>query len=290
MGYHIQPQEYLSHFSSLGQPSHIWIFDKVRGDWLGGRAIPIRAAMQAPSFYSDADELFLAKVEGRGREALEKVRREVPLTPSERDAAADYVVAAFTRSPWVRRVLTPVAQDHKEDLKGDLAAYLSQHGLPDTDAYRNIAAEWLDMQKREIARGAFRSRHPNLTTAASEYFAHTFFHSSVRAMGWRALRRPPGTAFATSDSPSLPCGKDDFQFPLSSEMCLVGSTKWTEGSLTFEDCTGQVGRIINANTLTMAERFVGFHSRVEWIPSLVARSDVRGAPGLSQPDAFAKGI
>ncbi len=269
VGLHIQHQVYLGHFSCPSRPSHIWIFDKKVGQWLGNREIPIRGAMQAPGFYADQDEKFLAGVEGNGIGPLQKLCREEALTPEDREAVANYVVAAFTRSPWVRRAVIPVAQKHKEELKQNLSSYLAERGLPDTAAYRGAAAEWLDVQNEELDKGAYRSRHENVTTAPSEYFRHTFFHSAVRGMGWRVLRRPDSTGFATSDSPSLPRGREEFQFPLSTRLCLVGASQWPKGSLNFEDCPGRAARIINTNTVTMAERFIGFHRKAEWIPRAV---------------------
>ena len=266
MGRHMQQRLYLAHFSCPGSPGFIWVYDKWCRSWLGGgKPVPVGKALQARGFYTDDTELFLSEIESAAAEALDKLRTAVPISNHEREFVADYVKVALTRSPLVRRHVIALARNHKREQQQDLAGYLARAGLPGTERNRNLANAWLEWQLKELDRGAFGSRHENVTTAAREFFRHTSFNPY--SMGWVVLQRPSSTGFATCDSPCI-VGDGEFQFPLSTETCLYGSRRLPSGSLRFEDGSGQLARARNAATVAAAERFVVLHEDADWVPAV----------------------
>lgn len=273
MGFHWAPQAYLRRFACRGQPDHVWVYDKKNLGWQGGRPLPIASVAQAPKFYTDETEAQLAVIEGATSEPLRRLRKGEQLTKVDRESVCEYLFAFMARSPVGRRVAADHQLDWAEAGLEDLPSLLSR-GLPMTEAGR--AEEFLRARKGEVDNNdPFRVRSEEVRKFPSDYATRTRLRPLMLSLGWLVLERPSSGGFVTGDSP-VAVGPGHFQFPLSTDLCLVCTKGRPPERTGFLDCPGHLARRINRRTIWWSERFVYSPRQEDWVATVAGREPPPG--------------
>ena len=269
MGHHWNPRAYLRHFACPGRPDHVWVYDKQERAWQGGRPLPLVGVAQAPEFYTDETEVQLAAIEGAATEPLRRLRNGEQLTEVDRESVCDYLFAFLARSPVGREVAAVEQRKWAEAGLEDLPAHLQRLGLPTTEAAR--AEELLRARRSEVENDdPFRVRSEAVRSFPLDYSARTRLRPLMLSLGWLVLKRPSSGGFVTGDSP-VAVGPGHFQFPLSTDFCLVCTKGRSAQRTDFLDCPGQLARRINTKTIWSSQRFVYSPGQEDWVATVAGR-------------------
>lgn len=269
MGHHWNPRAYLRHFACRGQPDRIWVYDKKKREWQGGRPLPIAGVAQAPEFYTDETELHLAAIEGAASEPLRRLRNGEQLTEADRERVSEYLSAFLARSPVGRKVAMAQQRKWAEAGLEDLSSHLQRLGLPITEAARS--EELLQARRREVENDdPFRVESDVVRSFPSDYPSHTRLRPLMLSLGWLVVKRPSSGGFVTGDSP-VAVGPGHFQFPLAADLCLVCTKGRSPERTDFLDCPGHLARRINRKTIWSSERFVYSPRREDWVATVAGK-------------------
>lgn len=274
MGHHWAPQSYLRHFACPSQPDYVWVYDKRKQEWQGGRSLPIAGVAQAPEFYTDETEVQLAGIERATSEPLRRLRNGEQLTEVDRESICEYLLTFMARSPVGRRVAAARQLDWAEAGLENLPSHLRRLGLPMTEAGR--AEEFLRARRSEVDNDdPFRVRSEEVRSFPSGYATSTRLRPLMLSLGWLVLERPSSGGFVTGDSP-VAVGPGHFQFPLSTDLCLVCTRGRSPERTDFLDCPGQLARHINRRTIWSSERFVYSPRQEDWLATVAGREPPPG--------------
>lgn len=274
MGHHWTPQAYLRRFACRGRPDHIWVYDKKKREWQGGRPLPVAGVAQAPEFYTRETEAQLAAIERAASASLRRLRHGEQIAEVERERVCEYLCAFLARSPVGREVAAVEQREWAEAGLEDLPAHLERLGLPTTEAGR--AEELLRARRSEVeSADPFRVRSEAVRSFPSDYSARTRLRPLMLSLGWLVLKRPSSGGFVTGDSP-VAVGPGHFQFPLTSDLCLVCTKGRSARRTDFEDCPGQLARRINTRTIWSSQRFVYSPGQKHWVTRIADREPSSG--------------
>jgi hypothetical protein len=273
---HYSPRKYLRGFCDPQKPNQIWVYDRINGTFY--RTAVENVALEN-GFYSDEDEKDLNDlVEMPANPVLDQLRAGLAITAIDRRKLALYIATFIYRVPQHRanaRAIAPaVFDDTIRQFKEAIRQQGNQKGIANEKIQR-----WLDEAD------TVRAKHgDSLPAAVLERIRKPWPREDIMAlilrMKWRIVTSSGPVFFLTNDNPAfyfsgfgLGNENSELSFPLSSKMLLHGY--WWHGRDDHAMITQDAVAEFNRRIACTATRFVYYHERQDWIPSLVAKKETQ---------------
>jgi uncharacterized protein DUF4238 len=190
---------------------------------------------------------------------LDKVRAKTPISLSEKEAFVDYLMLMWLRVGKRWQQAQAKAGKHVDSV--NLEAWARQFAFLGR----------FDLANQVIEAESFLKSEDGTRLLVVESMMKRMQHceSAVIRMGWTFMIAAAPTFFITSDAPfifdeALGLGKSFFQFPISSEVMLVGDYDQPT-DLEFVNATDDEVLKLNAITMKLAMKDVYAQSNAKWI-------------------------
>ena len=277
MGYHFIPQRYLRGFEAKRDPGMIWMFDKKTTTH---KLAPISKVAQSPEFYTDEQEDELTRnVEVPGNAVIDKIRQGHAISDDDRMHLTYYVATMIFRVPASRKKATKLvvpalseittqvrsALEHKHK-NGEITFEVFQRKMREVDQYESNAR----IDPPQPIKDIMNSPWP--------------FESAlviIRNMAWRIYQSTGPSFFLTSDNPAfffegIGLGKPESEltFPLCGDIVLHGSHQPFNEPKAIPTLQ-KVVKEFNRRIAFGADRFIFYHEKAPWIPSVAGLTDTR---------------
>jgi hypothetical protein len=283
MGKHYVPRHYLRAWQDPNQPGCIWQFDKQSGKFSPAPIAISQAAQGGTSFYSDEDEQRLTNlVEVPGQAVLDKLRsKNFDLTDNERFHLAAYMATMLKRVPRSRergealapKVLLSVTDEIRTFFQslaeaGKISDELAAKRLAETDA---VEAKYKANAPQEVV------------TQIESPWPTVQMIETLAGMYWRYIIADASQLFLTTDNPlfffecwGIGTDKSEITFPVSPEICLVGSFYPMRPGNHLHKC-GRLVKEVNRR-LVSSSRFLYFKSKAAWIELIGKKQNLQLCP------------
>lgn len=280
MGKHYIPQQYLRAFATPDKPTHVWMFDKQRGEW--SHAATKKVAQQHDYFSAELEKRLAEEIEAPGHAALRELRGGGAPSAGEREALANYIAVMLMRVPRNRR-------KGRELVPEALRAVVTEARQVIVDAEGMIGAERAKQLLADVdrAEAKYSAEAPSEVVAKIESpWPTDEMVGAIGRMVWRFSSAAPGASrFITSDNPAcyfesygIGSPAAELTFPIAPDLTLLGSHRGPEASTFLLRLTPELTKEVNRRIAAGAERFIFAPHRAKWIETLA----MRPAPHLSR--------
>ena len=259
----------------------IWQF-KLKQLEFGRRPIPVRSAAQAPNYYFEEDEKYLAEeIEAPAHAPLNKLRQSEDLSPEERIAVSVYVQSMLTRGPKARHDRKPMLPTVFEKLRAKTLT-----NLPDlVEEFKIPADEWIAALE-ELRKQVMDDRISDKSVFVKSQYSTGILAWAIYHMQWVVIHSVESEEFITGDSPAFftkdlgfKHQKSELSFPLSPAVALHASWRGRLYGLDHLNiAAGQIVKEINRRTIHSAVRFVYSPTRPIWVKSVSSKPAPRLSP------------
>ena len=278
MGHHYIPQYYLRHFGTLKDHNYIWMYDKSTKEF---KHLPIRNVAQSGNFYKEEDECTLNEyIESPAKDPLDKLRNRQLIDIQDRKAITRYLESMIKRVPHTRRKILKIIPQAKDIVLNKI---------------KEKPEEWAPMfnltQKQVIDKtNEFDRKFDNESLSIKNDMVRRQWSSEdvldlIFSMTWRIIKADDSHHFLTSDNPVFfdeTCGlkhrEAEVSFPLASDTTLHGSWQGPRKGLLFVQAKPPLVKEINRRVASVAERFIFYYQKAEWISTVSQKR----RPRLSQ--------
>lgn len=272
MGKHYVPRFYLDGFTANGR---LWTHDKRDGRSFLSQ--PKSVANESDAYPDDVEQYFANEIEDPAKDAITKARLLQPLTLSDRDALADYIVSLWKRVPAgrqrVMKQMPAVGLAVREDIFSRLDFIeVEDPSTSDLVAEKkrqvdSIIASHCDGSRRDVW-------HHTLRLEMTPRIA-----DGLKSMHWRYLHAADGMLL-TSDNPvfffaheGIGNPQSEVTFPISSTVAI-----WANYQLAPHQKIIQMKpfarKELNRRTVFSASRFVFSAENESWILPLMQKKSI----------------
>ncbi len=276
MGDHYVPQAYLRGFTDPQSVNMIWVYDKLQRKFFPNATNIINVAQENGFYGPEIENALSSDIENPANPVLEKLRRREAITDSERYSLSVYIAVMLSRVPRRRAKV-------KEKLPAQIESTIQQviEAIDHIAATTDIQPEIVRKRLRELEeiRAEYLAKPPE--PVIQEINAKIPRPSEklvdlIYSMVWRFFIADRGpTRFLTTDNPafffeSYGFGREESElsFPISSQICLLGNWQAGEGAERFFEIPDFYVKEMNRRNTSAATRFVFYHRRADWIPTL----------------------
>jgi hypothetical protein len=278
MGDHYIPQYYLSGFSSLNEPSKIWVYEK--GSERKYLSTLKNVANENKRWPKEVEKYLANQIETPAKPILQKIRNKKPITRDDKDVLATYIVVMLERVPEGLKRTKEIFPEVKETVFSNV----------EKDINRLIEE---NPSKKDILQKHLREL-PGLKAKYENEFPKELWYKrissdalpQVRAvlptMTWIFLTSGRGQPFLTNDNPVfffkwLGIGKPESEitFPISSEITLWITWRKNVIDNQYVATKETIVREINRRTAYFATRFVYGSTEANWVINLVNKKGLR---------------
>jgi len=271
--HHYIPQYYLKGFSTSGDSSKVWAFDRRSKKAFCASTLNIG---HENYFYASKDihgeidtdsvETFLANsVEGPANPIIDKVRNIQPINKQEKSVLAKYMAYMLSRVPRYRERIKEKIPQFLEELKARTEIEIKKSNISQ-DSQNRI----LQTIERELSAAL-----PNLPDGLKHPILHEDIFEILNDMNWLLLSRENSPYFLTCDNPflfterrGLLDSEAEIIFPISKSVALLATrnhNKDIDYMPVEESFVQQVNKYVALN----ATRYVYYCEDVVWVHNLL---------------------